>query len=329
MQQHSIIAPQFHDLTYPRLNLNDHTLDENLPVLQSRPDASRLRPPPNTGAGALDALPLELVVKILSQLDLRTLVDFRRVNRRALELVDSHPEYKAVITHANNALRGILGIKTGRWITCSTLYEALCTPKCEQCSDFGGYLYLLTCKRVCFRCLSEDKLYLPLPRRRVSQYFGLDYQTMKKLPQMRAIPGIYSPDEKKTARYVLFDYESALCAGVAFHGSFDAMNKFVSHKEAQRVKTAQNPGPVARRIRQRLLNEPHDRQSGNPLRFVAITRVPWLNKALQELEWGFYCIGCKDKVRRPLDFRRQFTKVSFEDHLRQCGNIQNGRHQSD
>ncbi|KAL7784632.1 hypothetical protein V8C37DRAFT_344984 [Trichoderma ceciliae] len=39
--------------------------------------------------------------------------------------------------------RGILSIETGRCITCSTLYEKLCTHGCEQCGDFGVYLYFL------------------------------------------------------------------------------------------------------------------------------------------------------------------------------------------
>lgn len=172
MQEQAVIPSEFHNLIYPRLSLKDHTLDENLPRFQSERDRNRLRSPPKTCAGALEALPHEMIVKILSQLDLRTLADFRCVNRRALELVDALPEYKAIVTHARNALRGIVSIETGRWITLSVLYEKLCARKCEQCDDFGGHLYLLTCKRVCFLCLSQDKLYLPLTRRRVSRIFG-------------------------------------------------------------------------------------------------------------------------------------------------------------
>jgi hypothetical protein len=46
--------------------------------------------------------------KDFPQLDLCTLVDFQRINRQALELADFLPEYKPVITHACNALRGTL-----------------------------------------------------------------------------------------------------------------------------------------------------------------------------------------------------------------------------
>ncbi|KAF2136590.1 uncharacterized protein K452DRAFT_237240, partial [Aplosporella prunicola CBS 121167] len=85
-------------------------------------------------------------------LDLRTLTDFRCVNQRAMQVVDSIFPYNAIIKHVRNALRGILSIETGRWITCEALFETLCTPQCESCGAFGGYLYLITCKRVCYRC---------------------------------------------------------------------------------------------------------------------------------------------------------------------------------
>lgn len=326
MQEQSVIPSEFHNLIYPRLSLKDHTLDENLPRFQSEPDRNRLRSPPKTCAGTLEALPPEMMVKILSQLDLRTLADFRCVNRRALELVDALPEYKAIVTHARNALRGIVSIETGRWITLSALYEKLCAPKCEQCDDFGGYLYLLTCKRVCFLCLSQDRLYLPLTRRRVNRMFGLKPQMLAKIPHMRVMPGIYSPNEKKALECVLVDYKSARCAGIAFHGSLDAMEKYVSHKKDQKITAALNSGAIARRIPPPYRTYPYDEQSGNPRRFVAIVRVPWLNRALQEVEWGFHCLGCEKSSRLPLHCRRQFTKASFQDHLQQCGDIQNGQH---
>src|SRR5690606_30564988 len=129
--------------------------------------------------GALSALPPELLEYILCQLDLCTLTDFRRVNRRATALVEFLPQYRA-ITHARNAPRGILSIKTGSWITCGALYDKLCTSGCERCGDFGGYLYLLTCKRVCFLCLSQDRLYLPLTPEHASRKFGLDHRVIQR-----------------------------------------------------------------------------------------------------------------------------------------------------
>ena len=177
-----------HNMTYPNVRL--HTLDDKLSSFPSQPKRDHFRLPPRTNAGTLDTLPVEVLEDVLSQLDLRTLMDFRRVNKRATDLIDFLTPYKAITTHASNAIRGAFRIGTAKWITCRTLYEKLCTRGCEQCGDYGGYLYLLTCKRVCFICLSEDKLYLPLQRRHASRRFGLDRQTIETLPRMIVTPGL-------------------------------------------------------------------------------------------------------------------------------------------
>ncbi|KAL9625317.1 MAG: hypothetical protein Q9160_000380 [Pyrenula sp. 1 TL-2023] len=320
-----ITAYRLDDLVYPNINLNDHTLDGNLSLHKSPPESECLRLPPRTNVGVLDALPLEILQDILSQLDLCPHTDFRLVNRRAIELVNSLPQYKAINAHALNALHGILSIETGRWITCRTLFEKLCTPGCELCGDFGSYLYLLTCKRVCFLCFSQDRLYLPLPLKRASRKFGLDSRIMKTLPRMRVIRGTYSPNEKRVcAPSVLVDYESALHAGISLHGSVSAMLKYVADMKTQkldkyntRMAAVRRSGSITRRTRQPQTSDPFDGQSGNPFRFVAIVRVPWLNRSSQEVTWGFHCVGCKKSCRPPLHYRRKFTAFSFDDHLKQ------------
>ncbi|KAI0282798.1 hypothetical protein BGY98DRAFT_60892 [Russula aff. rugulosa BPL654] len=193
------ITPQKcrHDLTYTHIRLRDFTLDDNLPDLQCQPYNDHISDPHKAYLGAHDTLPLELLCEILQQLDLCTLTDFRHVNRRAMWLVESFPQYKAIRKHAYNALRGIIYIEANRWITCEMLYEKLCTAECEECGDFGGYLYILTCKRVCFLCLSEDKRYLPLRYRHAIRKFGLNRPILGTLPSMKSIPGTYSPNQKK------------------------------------------------------------------------------------------------------------------------------------
>ncbi|KAM3502649.1 hypothetical protein MY10362_004718 [Beauveria mimosiformis] len=63
-------------LTYPRLNLNHHTLDDNLPELPLGQEYVALKPP-RGGAGTLGCLPTEILQETLFQLDLQTLTDFR------------------------------------------------------------------------------------------------------------------------------------------------------------------------------------------------------------------------------------------------------------
>ena len=222
-------------------------------------------------------------------------------------LVESLPQNKAIRKHAYNALRGIIYIEASRWITCEMLYEKLCTAECEECGDFGGYLYILTCKRVCILCLSEDKQYLPLRYRHAIRKFGLNRPILGTLPSMKSIPGTYSPNQKKVRAHIaLVDSDCARRAGIMLHGSVSAMEQYVS-------------GMAFR--------DPFDGKSGNPLRFMAIVRTPWLNKSSQEPEWGFHCTGCQEShYSCPLHFRRKFTVGSFKEHLRECGNIRHGKH---
>ncbi|KAI1399366.1 hypothetical protein F4819DRAFT_420819 [Hypoxylon fuscum] len=329
------ITQQFHDHTYSHLRINDHTLDDQLPCsLQNRIEKSHIRWVPTTTLGALKVFPPELIQEILIQLDIRTFINFRYVNKRAAQLADSIPQYKDISTHAQNALQGILCIGTGQWMTLRTLYDKLCTYRCDHCGDFGGYLYLLTCKRLCFLCLIHKRPYFPLLRTHARFMFGLNHQTVEALPRMRVLPGLYSPSRKKATPLVLVDYESALNAGISLHGSLSNMQQYVEHKKAQDDQAYAEKVAAARlrgSIRQphRSVTEAFDAHAFNPLRFVVIVRVPWFNTALREEDWGSYCIGCEDSSEPPLHYRRKFTVTSFDDHLRQCGRIIDGKHHSE
>lgn len=89
---------------------------------------------------------------------------------------------------------------------------------------------------------------------------------LAKIPHMRVMPGIYSPNDKKAKRSVLGDYESALCAGVTFHGPFNAVENYMLHMKDQKMMAALRSGAIARRIPPPYLTDPYDEQLGNPLR---------------------------------------------------------------
>lgn len=314
---------EFLHLTYLRVRLDDHLLDNNLFGFQRQLEISLPCKPPATGLSQLDSLSLEILWDIVPRLDLQTLSHFRLVNRRAYHLLGSHPQYKAIITHARNALYGILSIQAGRWITCKTLYDTLCTSEREHCGDFGGYIYLLGCRRVCFLYLSRERQYLPLLPTHACRKFGLDRRLINDRPHMNVIPNIYSPNEMKVSRpSTLVDYESALHAGIELHGSLGAMNNYTSDMEAIELRKYQARASGSRRlVRQSWVADPYDGQSGNPLRFVSIARVPWLDKTSQKVDWGFHCLGCEEESQVPLHFRRKFTETTFKNHLSECGDI--------
>ncbi|KAL2691497.1 hypothetical protein Neosp_001883 [[Neocosmospora] mangrovei] len=318
---------------YPHDLQLDFTLSDNLPVLPS--DWDFLPQPSRTPFPFLDRLPPELFHIIISQLDLASLHALRRTNRRAAELLYSHSEYNTIITHAWDAVRGALCIDTARSITCKQLHEKLCTEKCDGCGDFGGYLYLLTCKRVCFICFSEKKRYFPVPPNLACRKYWVAREIVDTLPHMKAMPGKYSPARVASVESVFVDSESALNVGLEIHGSSDVMTETVIEKEMERINeysrrryeaafSEDDPKPFVEPPEVFLSR--CDERVNNPHRFLAIVQVPWFNRLQQLTEQGFHCIGCEDLEKMPFHHRRKFTAASFEEHLEECGEITQGKH---
>lgn len=320
------ISPLHEGSVLPRMRLDDHTLDEELPAAFPWYNQGRFHPPATCDIGTLDMLPTELLDEILLQLDLFILTNFRRVNRRGDEVVNALPQYRAIATHAPNALIGPLRIGTGGWITCKDLYKTLCSPNCVTCGDFGGYIYLITCRRVCFLCFTGEKIYLPLAPETVCREFGLQPRTVDTLPHMFLLPGMYTWSEKNPTQSTLVESGSALAAGIALHGSETEMDCYVSNSKSKEMKAYKERQaaavPFGGHVRQPYNPESSVRQCGFLLRFVAIIRVPWFDTIAQEMEWGFHCLGCRNSNCLPLHHRRQFTTVLFDQHLKEFGPVQ-------
>ncbi|CAG8886504.1 unnamed protein product [Penicillium egyptiacum] len=146
--------------TYTFLSIIDHTLDDIKSLYYL--DNGHNRRVPCYGLGSLEIMPLEVLRMVILRLNIQLITHFRRVNRRARLVVDQIPQYKQIIVHAPASIRGCLSIRTGFSFSCQDLYDKLRTADCNSCSDFGGYLYLVTCRRVCFLYFTEKTDYLPL-----------------------------------------------------------------------------------------------------------------------------------------------------------------------
>lgn len=314
---------QLEALTYPEIVAN--TLDDQGLARRCPLDNGRHEGIPAFDLGDLDKLPLELLSKALVQIDLRSLTDLRRVNQRAMEVVDSIMQYQVIVAHAPNSLRGILAIGTGQWITCQKLYDQLCIADCDHCGAFGGYLYLVTCKRVCFFCFSQVPDYLPLPPSDALQRFGLDRRIPKSVPRFRSIPGCYTREETDIrTRLTLVDSACARQAGIALHGSVSAMEQ-----HATDVASMRRLAYAAKRMLKAegaLIPTPHrpppakayDGRETNPRRFLAIVRAPWLDLRTRSLEWGFHCLSCL-YMDDPWQWTAKFTAETFHGHFEECG----------
>lgn len=299
--------------------LSDVNLTFNCPLDDLVPHSE-----PQCDLGVLDKLPLELQQAVFAQVDLRTLFDFRRVNRRALQIVDSIPEYRNVIKHAPNALRAVLSIGTGSYTTCLDLWATLTTSACTDCGDFGGFIYLPTCQRICFLCNFDKKKYFPLTPHEVGRRFGITLAAANDLPKMRSVPGEYSSTQRTyRTRVTLVDREVAHQAGLAHHGSEDAIEDHVKTNQerlwakynTRKVRDAVNGGNT--KVRRPTYIEPPDRRQDNARRFMAIIRAPFINKASMTAEEGRHCRGCADSK----EWRRLFALEAFNEHVAKEGPI--------
>ena len=189
-------------------------LDDNITKLTCPLDNGRHQGNIKHDLGDLDRLPLELQSDILVRLDLQTLTDFRRVNRKAMDNVDALPEYKAILLHNKNSLRAILSVELGRFITCNELYITLQTKICERCGESAEFIYLLTCRRVCATCLCRRIEYCPITIEDAERRFQVPCHPIQKLPAMRSLPGPFGPIGKTCLHcYTLIDSSLAFLVG--------------------------------------------------------------------------------------------------------------------
>lgn len=326
-----MLPENWRELSYRKLNLDDHTLDKNLPEYET----PLQRKPAKRNAGVLETLPLELLQLILARLDLRSVMNVRYVNRRCADLVDSLPELRTIARHGQNALRGSLAINTAATISVEKLHQQLFKKSCENCGAFAPYLYLITCARVCFLCLSEADQYCPLGVDLIKRRYGLGPKAIQSLPRMRCVPGVYSPNGGKIPRAsALCDARSALQAAVTYHGSNDDVNTYIENSQAasmalhhRKTQEAAESSSRSSRLRKPATIFPFDRKSSNPLRFVAVIELPVISKTSKAVYWGFYCKACRNATRWPRHWRVRYDEETFEQHILACGTIEHGIHQ--
>ncbi|CAK7206436.1 hypothetical protein SEUCBS139899_009230 [Sporothrix eucalyptigena] len=84
--------------------------------------------------GSLSRLPPELLFVLCRELDVRSCITLRQVNRCARETISSLVEYRAVTKHALHVVQAVLWSGMGPRVTFPDLYRLLCTHECMICS---------------------------------------------------------------------------------------------------------------------------------------------------------------------------------------------------
>lgn len=294
-------------VTYRRPKIPDKMLEDNLP--EPKVEFGYLPAPHDGELGTLSCLPPHVMDNILEELDLKTLIRFRRVNRRAVEAVHDLRRFRLALKHAYPTIRGALCIGAAKHFTFRNLWDTLCRATCEECGDFSSFIYLITCKRVCLLCLKDVK-YRPIKPVQVVALFRLDEKDVPAIPQVRNIRGRYGPENAQVHSVVpLVDWQSAYNRACAVHGE---------EKLQEILENAPPLNPVNKR-----LEHPH--------RYIAMSRAPYYNERTGDVEGGFYCGGCLrvgDRKERGRHWRQQYSKASYDTHLAQYGTVKDLQHEN-
>ncbi|KAI1392960.1 uncharacterized protein F4822DRAFT_392679 [Hypoxylon trugodes] len=272
------------------LEIVDYTLDDAELERRCPLDHGRHIVQPRESLGQLDTLPYELVADILLALDLPSLVTFRRVNCRAIGLIDSLHEYRMISENCINVLRAAVSLDATSF-SCWDLYQTLSTSNCDTCSWFGGYLYLITGKRVCWSCFTRQQRYFPLLAGEITRYTGLSGGALVSLPHITSLPGCYTPflDVSKE-RILLYDQRAV----------FDASPKLPSHEFYSEIQG-------------------RDLLAMEPRRYMAIISAPYFRPSDLTVDWGYYCAGCKGHEEFPQHFRDKYTEDGIINHIKRRG----------
>jgi len=182
-------------------------------------------------SGVLDILPAEILQTILiDQLDLATLTILRSVSRSFRHVIDTSRPYNAIVTHAPSSIRAALSLEVASAFSCRELYNTLCYEFCDYCGEFGAYLYLLTCERLCYQCFTQEPILLPMKIAHARVYWTLTSKDIQdsNIPVAQSLPGYYgAPGVAKPhrGRIQLVDKIAAGDVGERVHGSRDRMNE--------------------------------------------------------------------------------------------------------
>jgi hypothetical protein len=199
------------------LILEPDILEHNLP-LDNEKDLSGVI----GSLGPFSELPPEIVSMILMQVDIESLTKFRSVSRAARDAVDSLFKYRNIVTHAPQILRATLALKAGKYITLTHLDAALMSKVCQDCGEFGAFLHVPTCERVCYKCFTANEDRMPLSAPHVRHKWRLtkkEFAFWKEDNKIRTLPGRYRIKGKlHRVRTCYVSNEEALRAKIRISG---------------------------------------------------------------------------------------------------------------
>ncbi|KAL2753124.1 hypothetical protein ACRALDRAFT_1036659 [Sodiomyces alcalophilus JCM 7366] len=219
-----------------------------------------------------------------------------------MELVDSLPQYAAILKHCPDIIRAILSIQADAF-DCRVLYATLTTTRCSSCERFGDHLYLIDCRRVCYFCFTRRLEYLPLTIGRASSFFPPDGTRQPSAITSRQRLRAANPPS-------VMNLPGRYCTALASGGGNLVRKRRQLFDRRAVIQDLEGSGlPKV------------DRTTREPLRFMAIITAPYLFDAGRQADWGYFCLGCKDEKEETRHFRIKYTREGISEHIARYGPV--------
>lgn len=182
------------------------------------------RESPHSSLGRLDKLPTELLFLTFNLLDLRSLSRVLRLSLKGKSMIEALPVYQQIMRHAPTLLTALSQTRLLSVHSSPLILQTLRSDRCASCFEFGGFIFLPTCERICFECLRENVAFWMITPTIAKQCFHLTDSQLKMVPIMYSIPGSYSvgtlPSQKSRV-YRLVSVKQAKQLAIKLHGSIE------------------------------------------------------------------------------------------------------------
>ncbi|KAH6973860.1 hypothetical protein BKA56DRAFT_464028, partial [Ilyonectria sp. MPI-CAGE-AT-0026] len=306
----------------------------------------------SSSIGRLDLLPQELLLQVLDLLDLQSLSRLSRVSLKGKRAVEALRSYRDVMRYSPSILGALGATRLLQIHSAALLRQVLLEGQCVSCFEFGAFLFLPTCERVCFDCLHENHALHMTTVTFAKRWFDLTDDQIARIPILHSIPGSYCVSwpvtHLQTHRLVSIKQLKQLAIDV--HGSPENVAKLMP-KDSSGMEY--NVFHTLRQFHEAPLEPPgcdlsklpqdenyvRDRYCG-----MASIRMPVLTSSGPD--YGRLCLGCKyaesgnflgfgrfSAVGNPLPpyidparplyatLTRLRTKSAFIDHVKGCSGI--------
>ena len=283
-------------------------LDGVISISEGPAKHSPIQRPANASSfGLFKNLPFELLYSIFSLLDFQSLSRVSRVCLQGNLLVELLPAYREIKVYAPHALT-VLG-RTGlaSQHSAAAYRVALRSERCILCGKYGAFLFLLTCERCCYKCLSKNPSFWAISTGQAEKCFGLTRHNFKlrQIPIMHSIPGVYFVRHKifRRRRLRLISVKMANELAVTVHGSTEAMkhaltvkHRDISEKESYLFKWLQEA--LSKPLHQDLSPLPTVWSTPND-NFCGMASIPFPSLLPDNtIENGLWCRGCERMFMR-------------------------------